>query len=83
MPIYWPGSIRCEARHHYQRIKDDRVQFPVTPRPKKKTGTKMCLFGSHQYSDGRSSVVRLRSAYVMIQSLVPFERVYAESSRKP
>jgi hypothetical protein len=51
--------------------------------PKKKTGTTLCLFGSHQYSDGRSSVVALRSASVIIQSLVPFERVYAESSRKP
>jgi hypothetical protein len=43
----------------------------------------MCLFGSHQYSDGKSSVVALRSASVMIQSLVPFESVYADRSRNP
>ena len=30
---------------------------------------------SHQYSDGKSSVVTLRSASVMIQSFVPVERV--------
>lgn len=36
-----------------------------------------------QYSDGRSSVVALRSASVMIQSLVPFDRVHEESSRQP
>ena len=54
-----------------------------TDDPRRKQAQKLCLFGSHQYSDGRSSVVALRSASVMIQSLVPFERVYAESSQKP
>src|SRR5665647_2420305 len=38
--------------------------------------------GCHQYSDGRSSVVTLRSASVIIQSLTPVERMYAESSRQ-
>jgi hypothetical protein len=51
--------------------------------PRRKQAQELCLFGSHQYSDGTSSVVAPRSASVMIQSLAPFERVYAESSRKP
>jgi hypothetical protein len=37
---------------------------------------------SHQYSDGRRSVVTLRPASVMIQSVSPVESVYAESSRQ-
>ena len=37
----------------------------------------------HQCSDGKRSVVQLRSASVMIQIRTPVESVYVEKSRKP
>lgn len=42
---------------------------------RRKQAQKVPVFGNHQYSDGRSRVVELRSASVMIQSFVPLFRV--------
>jgi hypothetical protein len=52
------------------------------PRNKRTGIAGACLFKRHQYSDGRSSVVALRSASVMIQILVPPESVYADRMRR-
>ena len=41
-----------------------------------------CRFKRHQYSDGRSNVVALRSASVMIQILVPSERQTKVTERR-
>src|ERR1019366_4463749 len=70
----WPeGPVPC-LRHLPRGVRGQT----------KRTGIALaCLFGRHQYSDGRRIVVELRSASVMIQSLVPLERAYEDSSRKP
>ena len=40
---------------------------------KEQASRERCLFERHQYSDGRSSVVELRPASVMIQIVVVFD----------